>query len=166
MLAASYWPASRVGPSVSANVTTGTMSTCPIDGEILASNDTRHYRYYSCERCGGSWIPGSLLHRVLSARGVKDLSGIPSIGKSIIQCPDCHSECVIVSVRGCRLDSCSKCHGVWLDAGEVLHVRSLFPEGSPIIDAEQSRIAGKEFTKASATTSLVELVGNLLLLIP
>ena len=83
----------------------------------------------------------------------------------------CHSlprlslACVIVSVQGCRLDSCSKCHGVWLDAGEVLHVRSLFPEDSPIVGAEQDRVAGRKLVKASATTSVVDMVGNLLLLI-
>jgi Zn-finger nucleic acid-binding protein len=141
------------------------MSTCPIDLEVLASNDTQHYRYYSCERCGGCWIPGSLLRRVLSARGVKDLKDIPSMGKSLIHCLDCHSECVIVSVQGCRLDSCSKCHGVWLDAGEVLHVRNLFPEDSPIVDAEQSRIAARKVSKTGAAMSVVEMVGDLFLLI-
>ena len=141
------------------------MPSCPLDEQVLASNDTQQYRYYSCERCGGCWIPGSLLHRVLSARGVKDLSAIPAMGKSVIYCPDCHSECLIVSAQGCRLDSCSKCRGVWLDAGEVLHVRSLFREDSPIIDAEKDRVAGRKLGKVSATTSVVDMVGNLLLLI-
>lgn len=87
------------------------------------------------------------------------------MGKSLIHCPDCLSECLIVSVQGCRLDSCSKCHGVWLDAGEVLHVRSLFPEDSPIVDAEQGRIAGRKVSKTGAAMSVVEMVGDLLLLI-
>lgn len=142
------------------------MASCPLDEEVLASNDTHQYRYYSCERCGGCWIPGSLLHRVLSARGAKDLSGIPSMGCSLILCPACHSECRIVSVQGCRLDTCSKCHGVWLDSGEVLHVRSLFPEDSPIVDAEKDRVAGRKVYKTGAATSVVEMVGELLLLIP
>jgi Zn-finger nucleic acid-binding protein len=102
---------------------------------------------------------------VLSARGVEDLRDISSIGKSTIHCPDCHTQCVIVLVKECRLDSCSKCHGVWLDAGEVLHVRSLFPEDSPIVDAEQSRIAGRKVSKTGAAMSVVEMVGELFLLI-
>ncbi|HEX5222296.1 MAG TPA: zf-TFIIB domain-containing protein [Verrucomicrobiae bacterium] len=142
------------------------MSTCPIDREILASNDTLHYRYYSCERCGGIWIPGGLLHRVLSARGVEDLGHIPSMEKSAIHCPDCRTQCDLVTVKDCRLDTCSKCHGVWLDAGEVLRVRSLFPEDSPIVDAEKGRIAGKQLAETGASMSVVEMVGNLLLLIP
>lgn len=141
------------------------MPCCPLDLEALASNDTQHYRYYSCERCGGCWIPGSLLHRVLSARGVKDLSSITSMGKSVIHCPDCHTQCDIVTVKDCRLDSCSKCRGVWLDAGEVLHVRSLFPEDSPIVDAEKSRIASTNSGKTRAAMSVVEMVGELFLLI-
>jgi Zn-finger nucleic acid-binding protein len=141
------------------------MNSCPRDRETLASNDTQHYRYYSCERCGGYWIPGSSLNRVLSARGVTDLSGLPAAGKRGIHGPDCHTECEILTVEGCKLDFCSKCHGVWLDAGEVLQVRRLFPEGSAIIDAEKDRIAAKEFTKTATPLSVVDLVGNLLLLV-
>ena len=69
-----------------------------------------------------------------------------------------------MTVHGCRLDTCTKCRGVWLDAGEVIHVRSLFPEDSPIVDAEQSRIAGKKIAKTGAAMSVVEMVGNLFLL--
>ena len=87
------------------------------------------------------------------------------MGKSTIHCPDCHSQCVLVTVKDCRLDTCTKCHGVWLDAGEVLRVRDLFPEDSPIVDAEQNRVAGKKVAKTRAAMSVVEMVGDLFLLI-
>ncbi|HMP84325.1 MAG TPA: zf-TFIIB domain-containing protein [Verrucomicrobiota bacterium] len=142
------------------------MSLCPRDGQTLASNDVSGYRYYSCERCRGYWIPGGALHRVLSARGVSELRSVPRAGKGDIDCPDCHRPSVAVVIAGCRLDFCANCHGVWLDSGEVNRVRSLFPEGSAVVDADASRVS-KGTGDNLGTLPVVEFVGDLFLfLIP
>lgn len=140
------------------------MNLCPRDRQILASNDVSGYRYYSCEQCHGFWIPGASLHRVLSARGITDLRGVPRSGPSEMPCPDCHAHCDSLVIEGCRLDHCPSCHGVWLDSGEVRQVRRLFPDGSAVVMADESR-PSKETQQALLAYSLVDGLGNLLLLI-
>lgn len=140
------------------------MNTCPRDRQILASNDVNGYRYYSCEQCGGSWVPGAALDRVLSARGIGEIISIRPTSVSEMLCADCHNYCNVVIIEGCRLDLCPRCHGVWLDAGEAQKVEHLFPECSAVVDADRSR--GSQ-TKQSAfvATSAADLVGNLLLIL-
>lgn len=140
------------------------MNCCPKDGEILASNDVSGYRYYSCERCGGCWIPGASLHRVLSAQGVEEFRAVPVTGKGDVDCPECHAPSQAVVIEECRLDHCGTCHGVWLDPGEVTRVRRLFPEGSAVVDADANRPPNGGNTTWGAW-SVVDVVGNLLLLL-
>jgi Zn-finger nucleic acid-binding protein len=140
------------------------MSHCPHDRELLASNDVSGYRYYSCERCNGDWIPGAMLERALSARGVQELRAIPSSGRSKLNCPDCQTILATLIVDGCTLDSCERCRGIWLDAGEALRVRRLFPEDSAVVDAD-AELAGRPANKGWAAVPLVDCVANLILLI-
>jgi len=140
------------------------VNTCPRDRRILASNDVNGYRYYSCEQCGGTWIPGAALDRVLSARGVGELNAIRRTGAADLFCPDCHALCDAVVIEGCGLDVCPRCRGVWLDAGEVQRVKHLFPDESAVVDADMSRGTGKT-PSAPGAVSVVELVGNLIVLL-
>jgi Zn-finger nucleic acid-binding protein len=139
------------------------MIRCPFDREILASNDVGGYRYYSCERCGGYWIPGGAIHQALSVRGILELGAVPAVGRSTLCCPDCQAHLEIIHVHGCVLDSCGRCHGIWLDAGEAQRVRRLFPEGSAVVDADESRASPETIRRAGAV-SLVESVANLMML--
>jgi Zn-finger nucleic acid-binding protein len=139
------------------------MNRCPFDCEILASNDVNGYRYFSCERCGGYWIPGGAIDQALSARGVLELRAVPAAGRSKLSCPDCHTLLEIIFVQGCVLDSCGRCHGIWLDPGEAQRVRGLFPEGSAVVDADESRATPETIRRAGAV-SLVESVADLMML--
>lgn len=38
---------------------------------------------------------------------------------SAIQCPKCEGTLVEITFEGVQIDRCNKCHGVWLDAGEL-----------------------------------------------
>src|SRR5262245_58613783 len=124
------------------------MIRCPNDREILASNDVHGYRYYSCETCGGNWIPGRWLHQALSARGIEELRLLPNASPSAFHCLDCHVACEAMKIEGCTLDVCGACHGVWLDFGEVQQVKMLFPKGSAMVDADADRVA-KETNRSS-----------------
>jgi len=140
------------------------MNLCPRDRQILASNDVSGYRYYSCELCSGYWIPGATLHRVFTAQGIRELRVGTRAEKGEIRCPDCHTDCVSLVIEGCRLDRCPKCHGVWLDAGEVQRLKRLFPEASPVVLADESR-PSKESQQDLVAWSLADAVVNLLLLV-
>lgn len=131
---------------------------------MLASNDVGGYRYYSCGQCNGFWIPGASLHRVLSAKGIKEVRLVTRGEESEIRCPDCLTDCDSTLIEGCRLDPCPRCHGVWLDSGEVRRVRRLFSEGSAVVIADEER-PSKEAQQALVSWSLADAVGNLLLVI-
>lgn len=88
----------------------------------------------------------------------------PRIGPCEVRCPDCMADCESLLIDGCKLDHCPKCRGVWLDSGEARRVRRLFPEGSAVVLADE-RLPSKETQHALVGCSLVEAVGNVLLLI-
>jgi Zn-finger nucleic acid-binding protein len=138
------------------------VNRCPRDHELLASNDVSGFRYYSCQRCGGYWIPGAILHRVLSARGVEELRALPSAGRSELQCPDGLGDCESVVIEGSTLDWCGVCHGIWLDRGEVTKVRRLFPDGSAVVDADESVVSPRT-RKLVGAAAILEFVAQVLL---
>jgi Zn-finger nucleic acid-binding protein len=140
------------------------MNHCPRDRQILASNDVSGYRYYSCEQCHGFWIPGAALERVLSAKGITELRALPRGGPSEIRCPDCRTNCDSLLIERCRVDPCPRCHGVWLDSGEVRHLKRLFPEGSAVVIADAER-PSMETQQALVAWSITDEVGNLLMLV-
>ncbi|MCA1591483.1 MAG: zf-TFIIB domain-containing protein [Acidobacteria bacterium] len=43
---------------------------------------------------------------------------------AIMQCPRCTGKLHEVSAEGLHLDRCDTCHGIWLDAGELVHLIS------------------------------------------
>jgi hypothetical protein len=48
-----------------------------------------------------------------------------------MKCPKCGMELIEIDYRGIRVDRCSECLGLWLDAGELESVTKL---GKPILD--------------------------------
>ena len=48
-----------------------------------------------------------------------------------MKCPKCGMELIEIDYRGIRVDRCSACLGIWLDAGEL---ETLSKMGKPILD--------------------------------
>jgi len=46
-----------------------------------------------------------------------------------MRCPKCGMELAEVTFRGVRIDRCTSCAGVWLDAGELDTLSGAEPEG-------------------------------------
>jgi uncharacterized protein len=111
---------------------------CPRDHGILAFNDTRSFRYHSCEQCSGYWIPGRVLSAVLLPESIEELRSAPS-SSGKLNCPTCRAECQAVTIDGCFLDQCLRCHGVWLDGGVVQRLKRLFRPESPVVMADDDR---------------------------
>ncbi len=42
-----------------------------------------------------------------------------------MRCPKCGMELIEVEYKGTKIDECSECRGIWLDAGELARVSSL-----------------------------------------
>jgi Zn-finger nucleic acid-binding protein len=134
---------------------------CPRDGEILSSNDVNGFRYWRCERCFGFWIPGAVLHRVMSQKGIAGLWTARRGDRSQLRCPECQESCEDVLVDGHRLDVCSGCRGVWLDAGEVQDLRRHFLEGSAVVGADAARPSGR----VEVAFGVVEVIGEVVVMI-
>jgi hypothetical protein len=46
-----------------------------------------------------------------------------------MKCPKCGMELIEIDYRGIKIDKCSACEGVWLDAGELQTVSALEKSG-------------------------------------
>jgi ribosomal protein L31 len=48
---------------------------------------------------------------------------------SALNCPKCDGNLVESDFQGIKIDVCNKCHGVWLDAGELAQVTQKDADG-------------------------------------
>jgi len=46
-----------------------------------------------------------------------------------MQCPKCGMELIEIDYKGIKIDECSECEGIWLDAGELATVAKLEKPG-------------------------------------
>ena len=46
-----------------------------------------------------------------------------------MQCPKCGMELIEIDYKGIKIDECSECEGIWLDAGELDAVAKLEKSG-------------------------------------
>jgi hypothetical protein len=46
-----------------------------------------------------------------------------------MQCPKCGMELIEIDYKGIKIDECSECEGIWLDAGELNTVAKLEKSG-------------------------------------
>ena len=46
-----------------------------------------------------------------------------------MQCPKCGMELIEINYKGIKIDECSECEGIWLDAGELETVAKLEKSG-------------------------------------
>ena len=46
-----------------------------------------------------------------------------------MQCPKCGMELIEIDYKGIKIDECSECEGIWLDAGELATIAKLEKTG-------------------------------------
>ncbi|MBE0596714.1 MAG: zf-TFIIB domain-containing protein [Desulfuromonadales bacterium] len=63
-------------------------------------------------------------HRALAAEEKKRLKEL-----HFMQCPKCGMELVEIDYRTIKIDKCSECAGVWLDAGELEEIAKMEKTG-------------------------------------
>lgn len=77
----------------------------------------------SCSQCEGQWIPGRLINPLLGAGQKKVLRGMCKEHRTTLTCPYDGALLGEVKIRGVVVDFCPNCNGVWLDPGELEHLR-------------------------------------------
>lgn len=63
-------------------------------------------------------------HKRLKAEEKKKLKELHHM-----RCPKCGMELIEIDYRGIKIDKCSECEGIWLDAGELEAVSKLEKSG-------------------------------------
>ena len=63
-------------------------------------------------------------HKKLNAEEKKSLKGL-----HYMRCPKCGMELIEIDYKGIKVDRCSECEGIWLDAGELETVSELEKSG-------------------------------------
>jgi Zn-finger nucleic acid-binding protein len=136
------------------------MKHCPRDATLMATNDVEGYRYFSCEKCSGHWIPGHAGRRALKGPLLPLLR--EQLGESAIQCPVCRKPLGIFRIEGCAVDVCRDCNGLWLDAGEILKLAALFPGSSAILASARGQASNAQWDPVLATADAIGQIVNLL----
>lgn len=98
---------------------------CPHDAHELREFEVEGVRIDRCDGCGGTWFDEHELRRVAKDRELEKLATrLPLVkGVSPFRCPRCAGECVEGHVAEVNVDTCTACHGVWLDRGELTEAK-------------------------------------------
>jgi len=87
-----------------------------------------------CPKCGGHWVEGADLRQLEATVDVRlfEWRTLPSdeVQARELPCPRCNPREVMKKVRSERdrhvlLDVCGRCHGVWLDKGELRAIQEM-----------------------------------------
>lgn len=104
-----------------------TTLVCPHDETPMSKVDVRGVVIDRCDACGGTWFDAKELRRVAEDKEVEQLAAREPMVKvqSPFACPRCGGACVEGRVSEVEIDTCTECHGVWLDSGELAEARRL-----------------------------------------
>jgi Zn-finger nucleic acid-binding protein len=116
------------------------------------------------EGCGGIWFDWQELRKTDEVHEA-DAQFIEKLGQSKttkidlkkqLNCPMCEGVVMVrrfwSTKRQVEMDECGKCGGMWLDAGELTHIHSLFKteaERRAEADRVYSEMFGSQMTKIS-----------------
>ncbi|MFE8603295.1 zf-TFIIB domain-containing protein [Archangium violaceum] len=87
-----------------------------------------------CPQCEGHWLEGEDLRRLESTVNVRFIEWRKLPAEEVqareLACPRCEPRQVMKKVRSERdrhvlLDVCERCHGVWLDGGELRAIQEM-----------------------------------------
>ncbi|MBI3910787.1 MAG: zf-TFIIB domain-containing protein [Armatimonadetes bacterium] len=110
---------------------------CPRCCIALAPRYADAWRIDGCRRCGGLWLG----HRELAGLGQAAAGCLQALEQAFKQqmnaaagdqlCPECGTAMARLELPcapGIQLDGCPRCHGIWLDDGEMEHMGQCLAE--------------------------------------
>lgn len=100
---------------------------CPHDGRAMEKQELDGVTIDRCSSCGGTWFDAKELRRVADDKELEKLATrLPMVKvASPFRCPRCGYECVEGHVAEVEVDTCTECHGVWLDKGELVEAQRM-----------------------------------------
>lgn len=96
----------------------------------------------------------------MAVHGIERLPTLCTASAAAIPCPGCKAESAIVTVKGCEIDVCRHCHGIWIDGDEILRLESLFPKKSEILLATRTGYQHQQtdWTPAALVWELLNII--------
>jgi len=96
---------------------------CPRDGAMAQEERSggflRRFTIDVCPSCRGVWFDRGEVGRIAGSRELETLIVRYAGGRSDLACPRCATAMARRPVSEVTLDVCPKCHGIWMDAGEL-----------------------------------------------
>ena len=114
-----------------------------------------------CPKCNGIWLDPGELGKLLKDRKLTDYltKHIGTQSKSKLVCPRCGGLMDIESADDIDVDVCLTCHGVWLDAGELIQLKVKSKEGFEGDELEKAQEKWEEEAKKGRRSLLGRLFG-------
>lgn len=108
---------------------------CPKCGEPLEKVQIDEVEVDQCPSCSGIWFDFGELSAILSAKDISALMNraTDSVGhdETEASCPACGGEGKMIPIEhgkhGIHVDTCTVCHGHWLDGGELEQLQEKAP---------------------------------------
>lgn len=97
---------------------------CPLDASQMTDEPLGSEQVQRCTVCSGVFVSGHILnevraHSVLQFHQRSNVAATATPTLSRVTCPNDSGQMVAVTYKGIEIDVCPKCHGVWLDHGEL-----------------------------------------------
>ena len=147
---------------------------CPVDRSELLEQKLGAANIAICRDCGGLWLsPKARMAPSVDPSSLPEVTQKASDASHPLRkykmCPACGITLISEKIKGIEIDRCTKCDGVWLDAGEYAAVRSRIEiQGvagrraktkNPPITSIRRRDEAKEPEESSGNTTMEALFG-------
>lgn len=113
------------------------MINCPKCNSKLKTINYENVEVDRCPNCGGIWFDATEAEELKHIKGSEKLDAInPAVGYQYkrmikqINCPRCHAKMhkiLDIDQYSIWYEQCTKCGGIWLDAGEFTKFKQNFP---------------------------------------
>ena len=129
-----------------------------------------------CETCNGCWFDSSELSAAIDAtNATPNSSNCHTVARIAINCPRCKitvASSIYAHDSGIPINRCSRCHGVWLQKGQLQQLAN-YQVGSPRLNALADSMATdyarenrwRQFAELAKSRTLSSIVAALILLI-
>ena len=142
------------------------MHACPRDDGPLKIFTSEHGPSSRCTRCSGLWLSGLVVIRHVGE--IPRPSHVRRAGQETgLRCPADGASLVAVRHHHVEIDVCPACSGVWLDSGELEHLRRA--HRAPVrcdVAGDVVEVVGEPFGQAAgdaafdAVGSVLEAIGE------
>jgi Zn-finger nucleic acid-binding protein len=123
-----------------------TVQFCPRECGSLVAQDTAPH----CRSCRGLWISQERMQQLLGMKiDAQRVASLAIDNPEPLLCPEDAGEMLRFVWRGVELDYCPCCDGLWLDGGELEHIRHPVVEpvlqvAPQVLNSPESAETGRE----------------------